>query len=188
MSSNSFVRAERTFHLRFHWYRAWATMSCIPLRGISVTTEVVTPVRLVATRIVRLEHKVISILAWVRTRRWSYPHRGHYAFGLMQINTARKICWGGDALSGIDVLKKVFWVRSERKNEYNKLWRDWGDKLWSLPYCAQWAVLSLEKKDVHISLLISDSRIRKILVHCFRGSVSLFLDFPDTIYSVHNVA
>ena len=33
------------------------------LRGISVTTEVVTPVRLVATRIVRLEHKVISILA-----------------------------------------------------------------------------------------------------------------------------
>ena len=152
MCSNSFVRAERTFHLRFHWYRAWATMSCIPLRGISVTTEVVTPVRLVATRIVRLEHKVISILAWVRTRRWSYPHRGHYAFGLMQINTARKICRGGDALSGIDVLKKVFWVRSERKNEYNKLWRDWGDKLWSLPYCAQWAVLSLEKKDVHISL------------------------------------
>ena len=114
MCSNSFVRAERTFHLRFHWYRAWATMSCIPLRGISVTTEVVTPVRLVATRIVRLEHKVISILAWVRTRRWSYPHRGHYAFGLMQINTARKICRGGDALSGIDVLKKVFWVRTQK--------------------------------------------------------------------------
>jgi hypothetical protein len=41
----------------------------------------------------------------------------------MQINTARKICRGGDALSGIDVLKKVFFG-SERKNEYNKLWRD----------------------------------------------------------------
>ena len=33
--------------------------------------------------------------------------KGHYAFGFMQMNTARKICRGGDALSCIDVLKKV---------------------------------------------------------------------------------
>ena len=40
--------------------------------------------------------------------------KGHYAFGLMQINTARKICRGDVALSGIDVLKKVFWVRTQK--------------------------------------------------------------------------
>ena len=44
---------------------------------------------------------------------------GHYAFRFMQMNTARKICRGGDALSGMDVLKKVSWVQSTSNAKMN---------------------------------------------------------------------
>ena len=45
--------------------------------------------------------------------------KGHYAFGFIQMNTARKICRGGDALSGIDVLKKVSWVQTTPNAKMN---------------------------------------------------------------------
>ncbi len=45
--------------------------------------------------------------------------KGHCAFGFSQMNTARKICGGGDALSGIDVLKKVSWVQTTPNAKMN---------------------------------------------------------------------
>ncbi len=38
--------------------------------------------------------------------------KGYYASGFMQMNTAREICRGGDALSDIDLLKNISWVQT----------------------------------------------------------------------------
>ncbi len=104
--------------------------------------------------------------------------KGYYTFGFMQMNTARKICRGGesasDALSGIDVLK-LGWVRTTPNAKMNTTSFE----------RLRWQAL--------VFALLSSTELRK--ERCSyptflfsRSNVSLFVNFSDTIYSFHTVA